>query len=294
MNKRIVIGTLLSLIITVLSHAQPAYLNKKTTRKANGSDKFMQTQWWLGFKSGVNMSEASPDVLYSGYSPTNYSSTTLEKDYTTFGQVSGQAGLEITFYHKGFSFSFQPNYQRQTFGYSNSYEWLSTEDASNRISLNYEHNHKIDFIELPLLIKYDILKTTKFRPFIQAGVFYGTMVSAIKEVEVSGEDLASGSAGPFENQTIIIGADDLFIKSNTGWIAGLGVNYDFWNVRLVFDVSYRGGLNNITNTKNRYSENQLSGLGDAMDDVFIDNIMFNIGGLFPLRFISSQGHNAVR
>jgi len=291
--KRFLLSVLTLLLAVNFSWAQPAYMNKNKSTKPNEGDKFLQTQWWLGFKSGINTSEASPDALFSGYSPTNYSIDLLEKQYNSFGDFSGQAGLEITFYHRGFSFSFQPNYQRQTFAYSNSYEWQSNEDASNTISLNYDHNHKLDFIELPLIVKYDILKTTKFRPFVQAGVFYSRMVNATKEIEISGEDLASGSAGPFENQSLIIGVNDLFIQSNTGWLAGLGINYDFWNVRLVLDVTYRGGLNNITNAQNRYSENALVGIGDAMDDVSLNNVMINVGALFPLRFISS-GLNPVR
>ena len=293
MIKRLLLNVILISTFSSMIWAQPAYMNKKSARKPNEGDKFLQTQWWLGFKAGANTTEATPDALFSGFSPTNYNSSLLEKEYNSFRDFSGQAGLEITFYHKGFSFSFQPNYQRQTFGYSNNYEWQSNEDAANTISLTYDHNHKLDFIELPLIIKYDILKTTKFRPFVQAGVFYGRMVNATKEIEISGQDLASGSAGPFDNQNIIIGVNDLFIESNTGWLAGLGVNYDFWNVRLILDITYRGCLNNITITQNRFSENLLSGLGDAMDDIALDNIMVNVGALFPLRFISS-GLNAVR
>ncbi|MEQ8927368.1 MAG: porin family protein [Fulvivirga sp.] len=282
------------LSVAGMACAQPAYLNKYNSKKPSQGDKFLKTQWWLGFKAGVNLTKATSDATYSGYSPTNYDASLLEKKYDSYDGANGQAGLEITFYHQGFSFSFQPNYRRQTFAYSNAYEWTSSEDAGNTISLNYDQNHKLDFIDLPLIIKYDILKSTKLRPFVQAGFFYSTLVSALKEVEISGEDLASGSAGPFENQTVIIGADNLFIKPSWGYLVGGGVAYDFWNVRLVLDASYRIGLTNITNAQNRYSENQLSGLGDAMDDIQLDNISINFGLLFPLRFISSDGHNAVR
>ncbi len=294
MKKRISILSFLLFVGCGISFAQPAYLNKKRSKKPTEADRFMQTQWWLGFKAGVNMTEASPDQRFSGLSPTNYDPGILDKEYDGFEAISGQAGIEITFYHKGFSFSFQPNYRRQQFGYSNSYEWTNTEDADNTLSLNYDQAHKLDYIELPLLVKYDILKQNKFRPFVQVGVFYATLMNAQKEVEISGIDQASGSAGPFENQQLIIGADDLFIKSSTGVMGGLGFYYDFWSVRLVFDATYRMGLNNITNTQNRFSENQLSGIGDAMDDVNLNNISFNLGCLFPMRFISSKIHNPVR
>ena len=281
------------LIISCSAYAQPAYMNKKT-KKPTENDRFLQTQWWLGFKAGVNMSEATPGTRYSGYSPTNYSSDLLDKEYGSYDKINGQAGLEITFYHRGFSFSFQPNFRRVSFGYANEYSWVSTEDPTNTLTLRYDQTNKLDYIEMPLLIKYDIIKTTKLRPFVQAGFSFATLSSAIKEIEISGEDLASGSAGPFDNQNIIIGATDLFIKPSMSYILGGGIAYDFWNVRLSLDASYRMGITNITNAKNRYSENQLSGLGDAMDDITLDNISINFGCLFPLRFISSSGHNAVR
>lgn len=282
--------TIASIVICVgFVIAQPAYLNK--SRRPNPQDKFSKTQWWLGFKAGANISKAQADAQFSGYSPINYEITEIQKVYDDFENVTGQAGLEITFYHKGFSFSFQPNYRRQQFGYVNEYTWSDNEIDDNFVSLNYDQAHKLDYIELPLLIKYDILQTTKLRPFVQAGFFYGALVNAQKEITISGEDRASG--GPFDNENLIIGADDLFISSNIGVIGGLGLYYDFWNLRLVFDASYRMGLNNITNAENRFSENQLSGLGDAMDDLTMDNITINIGCLFPLRFISS-GINAVR
>lgn len=288
MKKQLTILILFSMSSLVL--AQPAYMNKGSKRP-NPGDKFLQTQWWLGFKAGTNISRASADASYSGYSPINYNPSEIQKSYADFENLTGQAGLEITFYHKGFSFSFQPNYRRQQFGYSNAYTWQDSEEESNFISLNYDQAHKLDFIELPVFLKYDILKTTKLRPFVQVGFFYGTLVNAQKEVSISGEDRASG--GPFENEEFIIGADDLFIKSSIGVVGGVGLYYDFWNLRLVFDVSYRMGLNNLTNAENRFSENQLSGIGDAMDDIMMDNVTINFGCLFPLRFISS-GINAVR
>jgi hypothetical protein len=268
--------------------------HKYNTKKPTLGDKFLKTQWWLGFKAGANLTEATPETSYSGLSPTNYDASLIEKKYDGFDKLGGQAGLEITFYHQGFSISFQPNYRRQRFSYNNSYEWFSLEDANNTLSLKYDQDHKLDYIELPLLIKYDILKSSKFRPFIQVGAYYATLASATKEIEISGTDFASGGAGPFENQKQIIGADQLFLKSSTGIIGGVGVSYDFWNVRLVFDASYRYGFNNITNAKNRFSENQLSGIGDALDDIKLRNLTFNIGLLFPMRFISDQGHNAVK
>lgn len=293
MNHLTILGLCLAFIFTVdQSYGQrkrnrdkiyPAYSTPKPKRE----NQFLQTQWWLGFRAGANLSDAEPVQRYSGFSPVNYEAETNEKAYSDFQHPGAHAGLEITFYHRGFSFSLQPNYRRQSFSYSNSYTWRDSEVSDNRLELNYTQDHQLDYIEFPLFIKYDITRGT-LRPFIQVGAYYATLVSANKSVEISGTDYASGNAGPFKTETTIIGAEDLFIDSSVGVSGGVGASYDFWNIRLIFDATYRYGLNNITNTKNRFSHNQLAGIGDALDDIEMRNISFSLGFLFPLRFISKD------
>lgn len=100
-------------------------------------------------------------------------------------------------------------------------------------------------------------------------------------------DYASGGTNQFAYEPIIVGAKDLFAKNNWGMIGGAGVNYNLGNVRLNFDVMYRYGMTNITSTKNRNSNDRLAGVGDAMDDMTLNNISVSIGCLFPMRFLSS-------
>ena len=71
-------------------------------------------------------------------------------------------------------------------------------------------------------------------------------------------------------------------------MGGAGVNYNLGNnVRLNLDVMYRYGMSNIVSTKNRYDSDRLSGVGDVMDDLTLDNLSISLGCLFPLRFLSS-------
>jgi hypothetical protein len=283
------------LTAALLFLAAPSFsqADKKTKRKGKYAQKpdrkseFLKTQWWLGFYSGVNVAEAVPDTRYTGIVALNYDESTNEKSYSSFSLPSGQAGIDVTFFHKGFSFSFKPNYRIERFSYSNSYEWFSDTNNLNSLFLNIEQEHTLNYVEFPIFIKYDILPG-KLRPFVQAGAFYRTLVNADKTIKTTGIDYASGGSGPFENQEITIGADELFVKSAMGVIGGVGCTYDVWNVRLVLDVSYRMNLNNISNAENRYSENPLTGIGDAMDDLSLNSISINLGCVFPLRFISKD------
>lgn len=282
---------LLCVLVFSTSYAQrkkksKSYFTYDVPQRPSENERFLRTQWWLGFKAGVNTSIASPEQRYGGFSAIN-GENTYEKDYEDFGHLSGHSGIVVTFYHKGFSFSFEPNYRRQTFAYSNNFEWVDSNNPDNSLVLQYDQNHLLDYLEFPIFIKYDITQT-KFRPFIQVGAYYGRLMSAEKSVEISGTDFASGNESPFETQTIRLGVDDLFKKQLTGIIGGIGFSYDFWNIRLVFDANYRYGLNNITLAENRYEENQLSGIGDSLDDINLRNISISLGTVFPLRFISEN------
>lgn len=292
MNVRIsTLVTLLTLFSSALIFAQgsrkKAYPARTAKPRPTQDQLFLQTQWWLGFKAGANTSMANPETRFSGFSPINYAPGTIEKEYGEFDSWAGHAGLEITFYHQGFSFSFQPNYRRQRFAYTNNFQWAADTMSTPGLTLQYKQDHKLDYIELPIMIKYDLTKGA-FRPFIFAGGYYAILVGANKHVELTGTDAASGVVGPFETQDFIIGAEDLFIKSSAGVLGGVGFSYDFWNIRLSLDAAYRYGLNNITDVKNRYSNTELTGMGDAPDDITIDNISISLSCLFPLRFINKN------
>jgi len=158
--------------------------------------------------------------------------------------------------------------------------------------LQYHQDTRLDYIELPLFIKYDILKK-KFRPFVQIGFYYAMLNGATKHLVVDGTDNASGTSRNFTLQDDIVGAKDLFITSSIGMAYGLGFSYKVGNVRLILDATFRKGLNNISNVNNRYSANTLTGAGDVSDDVTVDNLAFSFGCLFPMKFLTSSEYKAV-
>lgn len=296
MGKKTV--TLLIILIFILYGTVETYaqFNKRRGQPSGRPDRtstFLDTQWWLGLKTGVNFSEAVPEQRYAVFSSVNYAASALDKTYNNYKKMGMQAGIEVTFYHKGFSFSLQPNYRRQSFGYENQYTWTNPEVADRELVLHYTQEVNLDYMEIPLFIKYDILRRAKVRPFIQIGAYYAMLVGAEKAVQISGMNHASGGMNEFEGESLYVGAEDLFIRSSAGLLGGAGINYDLWKIRVIFDIVYRYGLHNISNAQNRYANNRLSGLGDTMDDITLNNLSFNLGFLFPLRFIS-QDFNAVQ
>jgi outer membrane protein W len=247
---------------------------------------FLEKQWWLGVKVGTNFVQIDPVKRYSAVSPRNYPVAETDKVYDDFAQAGSQVTFEVTFYYKGFSFSLQPAYRHSRFTYTNNYEWTDPENENNRLELNYFQQHTVDHIETPFIIKYDIAGN-RFRPYVQVGAFYSFLINANKSVNVSGIDYASGGINQFVNEPVKVGAEDLFADTHWGLLGGIGANYNLGNFRLNLDIQYRMGMSLINSTVNRFGNDRLSGIAEAMDDMKMNSLSVSVGCLFPMRFLAS-------
>ena len=263
----------------------PAAYNKQNKE----NEKFLEKQWWLGIRGGVTLTKVDPTTTFSILSPTNYDASESGKKYDNFSLVGSHVTMEATFYFKQFTFSLQPTFQHSRFAYTNQYRWTDgVEGGNNNVELNYKQEQKVDHLIIPLVVKYEFMATTRLRPYLQIGIFQAFRIGATKEVTVSGIDQASGGQNQFEDEPITVGARDLFAKKYWGVLGGAGLYYNLGNnVRLNFDVQYKHGMSNIVSAENRYSNDRLAGVGDAMDDLDMDNINISMGCLFPLRFLES-------
>ena len=272
------VGVLSLLLITHLLNAQ---LKPKSSNPLEG---FLDTQFWLGLKIGGNVTQAFPETRNAGFSPINYSSDSLRKDYQEFSLPGAHMGLEMNFYHKGFSISFQPAYKRSRFEYSSELEW-SGESTSSRFQTRYDVEQRLDLIELPLMVKYDIIKSGKIRPFVMVGGFHSRVASAQKEVNITQTDFSSGTPLTSDGGSTIIGVKDAF-KAFSGVSGGIGVNLDYWNIRTVFEINYKRGLTEAN--KPNVQENEFASLGETNDELFLRDINISLGFVFPFRFIDKQ------
>jgi Outer membrane protein beta-barrel domain len=284
--KRQLMAIIFLFTLSLVTQAQSPKKSGGFNSKPNQQSKFLDKQWWLGFKAGTNLSDPSPIKRYTVMTPTNYPQASTDKVYDSFNKTGTQATLEATFYYKGFSFSVQPTYRHSRFTYSNQYQWNNPENTVEKLILQYDQEQKLDYADFPLIVKYDILKG-KIRPYVQAGIYYSMLINANKSVQISGTDYASGGTNQFSNDPIIVGAKDLF-ENYWGLMAGLGVNYNVGNIRFVLDASYLKGMSNITNVNNRYSNDLLAGVGEVPDDLNLNNIIISAGVLFPMRFLSNS------
>lgn len=280
------IFTLIGLTTFVHEGAFGQRRQKKSTSPAKMND-FLDKQFYFGIRGGLSFTKAVPQDRYSTFSSTTGESSLYDKEYHNFKQAGTIAGIELTYKYLQYSISFQPNYRRYRFSYENNYSWADS-TGKFTLDLNYLQEQQLDYIEFPLFIKYEFLQGA-FKPFVQAGGYYGRMFNASKSISISGKDAASGGKD-FEDLPVIDDASDLFIKSQLGYAFGAGLNWDSGNIRLVFDVVYRRNTHNITNRQNRYTQNRLAGSGDALDDIKLRSLAFNIACIFPMRFLNASNY----
>jgi len=274
-----------ALFICVLIAGSSFAQNRRNTRPS--SDPFLKTQWWLGFRAGINIAKGVPEQSYTSFSPINYSPLRNTKSYDGFSKPGIQASLEFAFYTRGFTLSLQPGFATMYYRYSSSYNWSDPQNPDNTLDQTFYVEDKIQVFDLPLLVKYDFLEGN-IHPFVQIGGYYNLLISAGKDLNVEGYDRASGSEVVFNADPVSIGTTDLYNKSTGGLVGGIGVVYDAGNIRILFDANYRYGLSNISNPGKRFSNTQLASIGDVQDDLKLQSIWFSLSIQFPLKFITKN------
>lgn len=270
--------------------AQGSRNKRKTPIAKSGNTE--TTQWWVAVKGGTNFTSATPSGDYSVFSyvhePTGNDN---EKRYKNFTKPGLEFGFIVSFeFMRSLSANFAPTYLYMGYEYDNSYQWYSQENANKNVSLAYNFETRLQYVDLPVYFKYELLKG-KVKPYVQIGGFYDFLVDAIQNTNISNIDQASGSESEVNISELSTGLNDHFIKSNLGIIGGGGVTYNFGNARFGLEVNYRYGLNNIVDVKNRFNDSQqVTGVYDVQDDLSLRNLAVSLVCLIPLKFITSKDY----
>jgi opacity protein-like surface antigen len=277
-----------SCVILLLTCTLASAQNRRSgARNSRASQQdFLNKQFWVGFKGGINFTKAKPIDRYSAFSSiSDPSGNSFDKQYKNYSNMAAQFALVVNFHYKNFALSFQPGIRRMTYQYSNTYSWSDPITPSNFLQQEYKAISKLDYLDFPLLLKYEPLRHTKIIPFVQIGLYYSRLNNAFKETTLNVTDGASGGGSSYEAEKIAVGAKDLYLRSHFGWTAGAGVSYPLGNARLALEFNYTHNTHNITNTANRYDNDRLTGSGDIPDNIKLRNIGISCSILMPLRFI---------
>lgn len=276
---------LICIILCISINQANAQKRRKVQAKPSGQADFLKTQCWLAIRSGINFTNVNPLERHPGFYPINYSEDLLDKAYENFTAPAFHVGLDITFYHAGFSVSTFPSFYKHNMVYKSTSVWLG-----NTASEQYESIHNIEqsvtFIDLPLAIKSDILKNN-VRPFVVVGALYSFIFDANKSVQIQEVDYASGNALTYDRTTLCLNNEQDFLN-NWGVLGGTGASFDFWNIRTIIDIQYRHSLTTIVEPTSRYTETIFSAFGEIVDNYKLANFSGSISFVFPLRYIDNQ------
>lgn len=267
--------------------ASTAIAQRRPKPKLPGSEyqTWLKTQWWLGLRAGTNLTQASAKARYSSVNPINYDAELLEKSYVDFSEPGIFIGLDLSFYHRGFSIALTPGFNMIRYGYSSNLEWTG-DTESGTFQSEYSIVQRASFIELPISLRYELIKGGKFRPYLMVGAQYSIAIGATKQADITHTDYITGTAESYDGGTVILDVKQEF-KNYFGLLGGVGLNYDVGNVRTILEISYAHGLSSITDTDQRYSEDQLVTLGETNDEINANGLNASLSIVFPLRYIDN-------
>jgi hypothetical protein len=262
----------------------------RSANMARGSGEI--NQWWIGVRGGVNFSNGKPESSYSVFSFTQpVTNGDDEKKYHPYSLPGLQFGFSIGYeFIRGLSANIFPSYNSYRFSYDNSFRWYDSQDQGNRVLTKYNIETRLQHIVLPFTIKYE-LTTTRMKPYIQVGAYYSLLTDALKRVNITGIDEASGADTEINVTELSEGINDRIRNNNYGILGGAGFTYNVGNARIGLEINYHYGLANLDNPEMKYTDNSLiTGTYDVPDDFTMDNVEMSMQLIIPLKFITSKDY----
>lgn len=256
-------------------------------KSRNNSTSMQASQWWVGVGGGMNLTSMQVLEQYHVLTPTQ--GEVPLKQYNSFNAAGTQFNLMVSYSFSNISLLLQPGIHRNNFTYENRFEWQSSENPENNIFIDNQHYQSVNYLNVPLKLRYSFDFGSAIVPFIQGGGFYGFLLEADKTIESSGTDNASGSSNqlPLDSRSDEI--TDLFYKTNYGLSAGAGLMLAIGDGMAIFEINYHHGFRNIVNPETRYTIDKfVTGAYDVPDDLVMSNISANFTFAIPLKFITSK------
>lgn len=130
-----------------------------------------------------------------------------------------------------------------------------------------------NYMEVPVYIKKYFHIGKNILPYITAGMGWLGMTKAVGNAEISytKEDVITGKDADYRSVSYNINMLGMRNKSTYEWLTGIGIGYKLKYLRFFLDARYYGGLNSITNAKNRLQNSVL-----ISDFYYVDNsVKFN-------------------
>jgi hypothetical protein len=290
--KITIIGLLYFLMLSWVPHVTLAQARKNNPKPGLKTGNTDTNQWWVGVRGGTNFSTAVPETTYSIFSYLQQPSPgDNNKVYSSYNLPGLQFGFSVSWeFIKGLSVNLLPSYTSYRFDYKNSFHWYDPENPLKQVSTNFHIETRLQYVELPLTIKYELMHG-QFKPYIHAGGYYGWLTDAIKNINTTNTDVASGSDTEIDVTELSVGIEDRTKKANYGIIGGVGFTQNIGNARIGLEINYQYGLQNLDNGGMKFSDSQLiTGAYDVSDDYSMNNLAISLQVIIPLKFITSKDY----
>ena len=219
----------------------------------------------VGVKGGVNFTIPSVITSFS-----TFENLDTEKTYGEFYNNFGSQFAFIVNYSlsEKMSLDFCPGIFTNSYKYENMYTW----SGSDNLTTTYNFEHSLQYIDLPLSLKFDF-RTKKLQPYIKLGFYYGLLLNSTSYITRN----ETGDFGTFDYEKEQLGNNNYYINSKIGASGGLGLSYRFVRSKIGLETGFRYGFNNITDSKNRYSNSQITGkYYDIPDDLKFMNLSVSL------------------
>jgi len=243
----------------------------------------------IGIKGGFNTTAPVPTLSHTVLQGNGFgSANTGEKEYFGFfgpSSMGGQLGLlALIPFGQGFYLNVEALYNNYHFRYDTEYRW---EDAVSNDPLNLHQRHlqQISYIELPVMVRYDILPNA-FSPFVQAGGFIGARIQANKQIASRFLPESQLPANPETGFSITQDGNlnEVVLGWNAGLMGGAGFRYRVPRVEFGLGVNYRMGLVQIADPSQRYSANNVWATNalHVLEDLLLHQLETSLYLIFPI------------
>jgi hypothetical protein len=147
-----------------------------------------------------------------------------EVSWLQHGTSNPVFGLHLgVFYTVKFSNAF--NFQPELYFAQRGYQFDHTPLYNTNYSLN------INYLELPVLLEYNLPLDWGFHPIIIAGPFAAIKLSSDKQIRISNEEISSN----------VSSVNDL----DYGFVFGIGAEFVAWDGKLIFDLRINWGFADV-------------------------------------------------
>jgi hypothetical protein len=245
---------------------------------------FSNIEFLVGIKGGINFT--TPLILnrYSVFENTSDNASTQFKTYGKwFKNIGNQFGiLLIARFGETNYLMLQPALTTHVIKYTGLYEWQNASNPNESSNLTYMHKQSLKYLEIPIIYRKEMGQQT-LRPYLQGGAFYGLLQNATQNVDIAETMTIGQTTNEISGGNRSGSSTSQFIRTHIGVMAGAGLAYHFNSVIVCLDGLYKLGLNNITNEKNRYTNQPIVGdTFDVPDDISLNALMVSVNIIFKI------------